>query len=141
MSQKRIAIDFDGVIVEHSKPLGGELNPVPGALAGLHTLQETGWKIFLWTARSGDLLDQAVKYLEDNGIELMCDPNVMKGQHHWTDSPKAHCELYIDDRGVGMPLNHFVSGKRSYVCWAGWGGEEGDLLQMIEDHYELVERK
>jgi len=128
--QKRIAIDFDGVVIEHSKPLGDDLLPVPGAIEAIRELQADGWKIFLWTARSGILLDQAVQYLEDAGIELMCDPNVMKGQHHWSKSPKAHCELYVDDRGVGMPL-HCPSGVRPYVDWIV-------LLPMINKHYDLV---
>ena len=129
--QIRIAMDFDGVIVQHTKPLSCD-KAVPLSLEEIEVLQDEGWKVFLWTARSGKLLDDAVEYLALNGVELMCEPNVMKGQHHWTESPKAHCELYIDDRGVGIPLVQPDDGSRPYVDWSL-------LPAMIEAHFDAVE--
>ena len=106
-----ICIDFDGTIVKHKFPLIGE--DIPYAIDVIKWLQKEGHNIILWTMRAGDFLDQAVKYLEDRGIELY---GINKNPSQtWTTSPKAHAEIYIDDRAIGCPLTN--KNGDIYVDW------------------------
>lgn len=102
-----IGIDFDGTIVDHMYPSIGI--PVPGALETMRELEEAGHRLILWTMRSGETLADAVKYIQDNGIKLWginANPDQIKSQ--WSTSPKAYCQIYIDDAAMGCPLN-FIS--------------------------------
>jgi hypothetical protein len=64
-------------------------------------------------------LTDAVNWFKDNGIPLW-GVNGNPEQRTWTDSPKAYCQLYIDDAGLGTPLvypemnlkDHMLIGKR-----------------------------
>ena len=110
-----IGVDFDGTIVTHEYPDIGE--PVPLALATMHELSEKGHQLILWTMRSDEYLDEAVKYVEKNGITLF-GINKNPEQHTWTNSPKAYCQLYIDDAALGCPLTFYPgTGKRPFVNW------------------------
>ena len=106
-----IAIDFDGTCVTHEYPKIGE---DIGAVPVLKKIIENGHKLVLYTMRSGKLLDDAVKWFKDNGIELY-GVNKNPTQAEWTDSPKAYAHLYIDDAALGCPL--VVSTIRSYADW------------------------
>ena len=66
--------------------------------------------------KAGNYLDDAVKWFNDNGIELY-GINVNPTQRDWTTSPKAYAHLYIDDAAIGVPLN-YVDNGRPYVEWA-----------------------
>lgn len=108
-----IGIDFDGTIVEHTYPYIGAA--VPFALETLKQLQDNGHKLILWTMRSDSYLDEAVDYLTKNGITLY-GINTNPTQKEWTNSPKAECQLYIDDAALGCPLKYHIE-KRPYVDW------------------------
>lgn len=72
--------------------------------------------------RSGDTLENAVKWFADNGIELW-GVNRNPDQYKWTGSPKVYAQLYIDDAALGCPLIKPMNGKRPYVDWSlveGW---------------------
>ena len=53
----RIAVDFDGTIVEHKYPYIGK--EIPFAIETLKRLAEDRHKLVLWTVREGRLLDEA----------------------------------------------------------------------------------
>ena len=95
-----IAIDFDGTIVEHKYPAIGA--PVRGAIETIKDLQARGHRIILWTMRSGKELENAVVYLQENGI-LPWGVN-QNPEQDWSDSPKAYAQIYIDDAALGCPL-------------------------------------
>lgn len=114
-----ICIDFDGTIVDHRFPELGP--PVPGALEWLRKFQEAEAKLILFTMRSdggssGDSLTSAVRYLEENEITLY-GVNRNPTQVHWTSSPKAYGQLYIDDAAFGCPLIHPDGFHRPCVDW------------------------
>lgn len=110
-----IGIDFDGTIVEHEFPAIGR--PVPGAIDAMLAFQEAGAQLVLWTMRSGEHLDEALDYCRGHGVEFW-GINRNPEQHTWTESPKAYCQLYIDDAAFGTPLTRDpYSGKRPYVDW------------------------
>jgi hypothetical protein len=109
-----IAVDFDGTCVTHEYPkVGKDIGAVPV----LKKLTDNGHKIILNTMRSGKELADAIKWFIDNDIPLF-GANENPTQKSWTDSPKVHANVYIDDCGIGCPViyNPAVSG-RPYVDW------------------------
>ena len=109
----KIAVDFDGTIVEHRYPaIGKEL---PFAFDTLKALQKKRHQLILWTYRSGRELDEAVEYCRQNGIEFYAVnksyPEEMFDEY--LASRKIEADLFIDDRNVGG--------------FPGWG----EIYQMI----------
>lgn len=110
-----IAIDFDGTIVDHAYPEIGK--PNPGAIDCIKRLHEMGANIILNTMRSGVHLDDAVEYLEKEGIVLY-GINEHPTQKSWTNSPKVYADLYIDDAAYGCPLTTIEGFNRKCVDWS-----------------------
>jgi len=100
-----IAVDFDGTIVEHAYPKIGR--PIPFAIETLKKIQsELHHQLILWTVREGELLDEAVAYCRENGIEFYAINNDFREEQRdskgW--SRKIKVDLFIDDRNLGgMP--------------------------------------
>ncbi|MCB0482475.1 MAG: hydrolase [Flavobacteriales bacterium] len=96
----RIAVDFDGTIVEHEYPKIGK--PISGAIEALLKFQDAGHDIILWTYRYGDTLRDAVKYCEENGIKLYAanqsEPDEILAEG---ESRLIRADVFIDDRNVG----------------------------------------
>jgi hypothetical protein len=107
-----IAIDFDGTCVKHAYPKIGE---DIGAIPVLKKMVKDGHQLVLNTMRSGDLLDEAVKWFEDNDIKLS-GVNHTPGQSTWTTSPKIYAQVYIDDAALGCPTVMDEQG-RIFVDW------------------------
>ena len=127
-----ICVDFDGTIVDHRFPEIGL--PVPGAVDWMLKWQDAGAKLILFTMRSdggkiGDALSRAVEYLKQNGIELY-GVNKNPTQVHWTSSPKAFGQLYIDDAAFGSPLIQPEGFQRPCVNWEIVG--PGVLERILE---------
>jgi len=115
-----ICVDFDGTIVDHRFPEIGP--PVPGALEWMARFQSAGARLILFTmrsdgSRSGSVLTDAVNYLQSKGIQLY-GINQNPTQVHWTSSPKAYGQLYIDDSAFGCPLIQPEGFQRPCVDWA-----------------------
>ncbi len=120
-----ICVDFDGTVVDHRYPAVGE--PVPGAITWLKRLQRHGARIILYTMRSdskenGEMLSDAVRYMESNGIALY-GVNRNPDQDSWTTSPKAYGDIYIDDSAFGCPLTKPKGFARPCVDWKKIGPE------------------
>ena len=109
-----IAVDFDGTCVEHEYPDIGL--DVEGAVETLRTLNNKGHRLILFTMRSGDKLDKAVKWFKDRKIELWA-VNENPEQKEWTDSPKVLADVYIDDAGLGCPIMFIDGVRRPVVNW------------------------
>lgn len=97
-----IAIDFDGTIVEHRYPsIGKEL---PFAIETLKKLTEEGHRLILWTVREGRLLEEAVAFCRERGLEFYAVnrdyPEEEKGRNNHF-SRKLKADLWIDDRNLG----------------------------------------
>ena len=56
----KIAVDFDGTIVEHDYPAIGKEKLF--AFRTLRELDKLGARLILWTFRAGKELDEAVEY-------------------------------------------------------------------------------
>lgn len=100
-----IAIDFDGVIVEHEFPQIGK--PIVGAIETLKYLKNCGYKLILWTSREntadGNWLDEAVEYCKQNGVEFDAVNDNINGVSYITSNGKrvncrkVYADVYIDD--------------------------------------------
>lgn len=109
-----IAVDFDGTCVEHEYPSVGM--DVEGAVETLRALNNKGHKLILFTMRSGDKLDKAVKWFKDRDIELWA-VNENPEQKQWTESPKVYADIYIDDASLGCPIMFIDGVRRPVVNW------------------------
>ena len=96
-----IAVDFDGTIVEHEYPKIGK--PIPFAIDVLKKLQyEDHHMLILWTVREGTLLDEAVEYCKNNGLEFYAvNKNFPEETLEPGISRKIVADIYIDDRNLG----------------------------------------
>ena len=97
----RIAVDFDGTIVEHRYPQIGEEKLF--AFETLKQLQKFNHQLILWTFRHGKELDEAVEYCRKRGIEFYA-VNKSYPEEEFnpeTASRKIDVDLFIDDRNVG----------------------------------------
>ena len=97
-----IAVDFDGTIVEHRYPsIGKEL---PFAIETLRRLAEEGHRLILWTVREGELLDEAVDFCRNRGLEFYAvnrdyPEEEQERNNHF--SRKLKVDVWIDDRNLG----------------------------------------
>ena len=96
----KIAVDFDGTIVEHKYPdIGTEML---FAFQTLKKLQEIGCQLILWTFRSGKELEEAVNYCKKNGLEFYAvNKNYPEEEFNESISRKINADIYIDDKNVG----------------------------------------
>lgn len=115
-----IAVDFDGTIVEHKYPeIGREL---PFATETLKMLIREHHKLILWSVREGQLLEDAVNWCRERGVEFYAvnkDYPEEKAELNNHFSRKIKADLFIDDRNVGgLPdwgqIYRMVHEKKSY---------------------------
>lgn len=100
----RIAVDFDGTIVENCFPEIGEERPF--AVDVLKKLQkEEHHALILWTVRTGDYLDQALEWCQKRGLvfDSVNAPYFEEGEAltEGVISNKVNAHLFIDDHNLG----------------------------------------
>lgn len=98
----RIAVDFDGTIVENQYPaIGCE---IAFAVPVLKKLIAEGNEVILWTSRSGTFLKDAVDWCSANGLTFYavnsnhrncCNPHQFHGPR------KIRADIYVDDKNLG----------------------------------------
>ena len=97
-----IAVDFDGTIVEHRYPEIGEEKPF--AVQTLRMLIADHHRLILWSVRKGKLLDDAIEWCRERGIEFYAinrdyPEETESGNEHYSRKIKA--DIFIDDRNIG----------------------------------------
>ena len=96
----KIAVDFDGTIVEHEYPEIGKEKLF--AFQTLKELEKRGASIILWTFRAGKELDEAVEFCRMNGLEFYAvNKNYPEEVFDETVSRKINADIYIDDMNIG----------------------------------------
>jgi len=96
----KIAVDFDGTIVEHRFPRIGKV--MPFAFETLKALQKKKHDLILWTYRAGKELDEAVEFCKKNGVEFYAINKSYPEEIYNNDiSRKIYADIYIDDRNIG----------------------------------------
>ncbi len=121
-----ICIDFDGTIVDHAYPSIG--SPVPEAIKWMKRWIELDAQLILFTMRSNDGLRSAIDYLEENDLKFY-GYNHNPTQREWTQSPKVHGHIYVDDAAFGCPLIRHPGFLRMCVDWSVVGPTIGALLE------------
>jgi hypothetical protein len=97
-----IAVDFDGTIVEHEYPKIGR--EIPFAIDVLKRLQQEEFhQLILWTVREGSLLDEAVEFCRQRGLEFYAVNSDYPEDVNFDGraSRKLKVDMFIDDRNVG----------------------------------------
>lgn len=126
---KVIGVDFDGTIVEHKYPAIGK--EMLFAFATLRELQKKGHKLILWTIRTGELLDEAVDYCRQNGVEFYAvNKNYPEEILDEKTSRKLNADIFIDDRNVGG----FIGWSEVWNTLHPEGGEFNHTLKNPEAH-------
>ena len=121
----RIAVDFDGTIVEHDYPGIGKEKLF--AFQTLKELEKLGARLILWTFRAGPELEEAVEFCRNNGIEFYAvNKNYPEEMFDETISRKIDADIYIDDKNVGG--------------FPGWS-EVWQMLNPFEVDQKAAERK
>jgi hydroxymethylpyrimidine pyrophosphatase-like HAD family hydrolase len=96
----KIAVDFDGTIVDHEYPAIGKEKLF--AFQTLKELERLGAYLILWTIRTGSELDEAVEFCRKNGVEFYAvNKNYPEEVFDDSVSRKVNADIYIDDKNVG----------------------------------------
>ncbi len=96
----KIAVDFDGTIVEHEYPAIGKEKLF--AFRTLKELEKMGAQLILWTFRTGKELEEAVEFCRKHGIEFYAvNKNYPEEIFNETVSRKINADIFIDDKNVG----------------------------------------
>jgi hypothetical protein len=100
LSGIKIAVDFDGTIVEHEYPEIGKEKLF--AFLTLKELNKRGARLILWTFRTGKELEEAVEYCRKNGVEFYAiNRNYPEEVLSETVGRKIDADIYIDDKNIG----------------------------------------
>lgn len=99
----RIAVSFDGTIVESRYPEIGKERP--GAIDALRCLSSEGNKIILWTSRGGCYLEEAIEWCRERGLQFYSvntnHPDGMASHRTVAKSPKIIADVFIDCHNLG----------------------------------------
>jgi hypothetical protein len=121
----KIAVDFDGTIVEHEYPQIGKEKLF--AFLTLKELNKKGARLILWTFRTGKELDEAVEFCRQNGVEFYAvNKNYPEEIINETVGRKIDADIYIDDKNIGG--------------FPGWS-EVWQMLNPFELEQKEAERK
>lgn len=94
---KIVAIDFDGTITEHSQhPVTGAIRP--HCKEAIDTIRKHN-TVVIWTARSGQNLQEAIGRLKAAGITYDAINIDVKGGMQ----RKIEADIFIDDRALFTP--------------------------------------
>ena len=131
-NSKVIAVDFDGTIVEHKYPAIGK--EMLFAFATLKELQKKGHKLILWTIRTGELLEEAVDFCRQNGVEFYAvNKNYPEEVLDQNTSRKLTADVFIDDRSLGG----FIGWSEIWQTLHPEGGEFSHQLKNTEAHHNF----
>ena len=121
----KIAVDFDGTIVEHEYPRIGKEKLF--AFLTLKELNKKGARLILWTFRSGKELEEAVEFCRQNGVEFYAvNKNYPEEVMNESVSRKIDADIFIDDKNIGG--------------FPGWS-EVWQILNPFEQDQKEAERK
>lgn len=131
-----IAVDFDGTIVEHKYPAIGR--EIPFAIETLKKLRDDRHKLILWSVREGKLLQEAVDFCRERGLEFYAVnkdyPEEEQSHDHYSRKLKA--DIFIDDRNLGgLPdwgtIYEMISKRLTYE----------DLMDQYDSEEQPKEKK
>lgn len=133
-----IAVDFDGTIVEERYPgIGAER---PFATETLKMLIRDQHRLILWTVREGKLLEEAVNWCKERGVEFFAvNKDYPEEKEEWNEhfSRKIKADLWIDDRNIGgLPdwgqIYQMISQRRDWKSYISEAASRRGLEQRNE---------
>ena len=100
MSNKTLAVDFDGVISHYTRWKGKGVfeSPVKGCSSFLKKLRSCGWKIIIFTTRS-EISDIRI-YLKENKIPYDYINFNPENKKQKLSPNKILADVYLDDRAI-----------------------------------------
>jgi len=121
----KIAVDFDGTIVENAYPQIGKEKMF--AIETLKQLQKRGHQIILWSYRTGKELDEAVNFCKQRGLEFYAVNNNFPEEKPQDNLPrKINADVYIDDRNLG-----------GFIEWGkAWQILTNESMEQLEENYK-----
>lgn len=95
-----IAVDFDGTLCKQAWPEIGEENNK--LILHLRKRKAEGARLILWTCREGDMLEAAVEWCRERGLEFdTVNENLPELiELYKNDCRKINADIYIDDKAV-----------------------------------------
>lgn len=127
----KFAIDFDGVLWD-----GEEIRE--DIAEKIEQLREDGHKVYLWTARQGDLKRECMEIIEEAGIQFDELPE---------DYLKIGADYYIDDRAISidefmererkMDRNRDVYQRRALISPTKFSTREDGEALYIEGYFAV----
>ena len=127
----KFAIDFDGVLWEGEKIREDIAEKI-------EQLREDGHKVYLWTARQGDLKQECMEIIEEAGIQFDELPE---------DYLKIGADYYIDDRAISidefmererkMDRNRDVYQRRALISPTKFNTREDGEAVYIEGYFAV----
>lgn len=97
---KTIAVDFDGTLCSVNWPGIGE--PDLRLIEWLKKQQKGGCKLILWTCRCGKLLDEAVEWCKNYGLEFDAVNDNLEEmiELYGNNCRKVFADMYLDDHNA-----------------------------------------
>ena len=96
----KIAVDFDGTVVENNYPDIGKEKPF--AFYVLLNLMQRGHDLILCTKRTGKQLQDAIDFCRERGVEFYAINKDCPDKHCPEDSyRKIDADVFIDSRNLG----------------------------------------
>lgn len=109
MTKKVYAIDFDGTLCINAFPSIG--SPIQEVIEYTKGIIEEGHKVVLWTCRTGERLQEALDWCDEQGIIFDAvnenlDENI---KLYGSDTRKVSADYYIDDKAINV--EEIIKGK------------------------------
>lgn len=99
-----IAVDFDGTLCVHEFPKIGPARL--DIIDKLKEVQSKGFKLILWTCRSGKPLNEAVAWCKERGLlfDAVNDdiPAIKRSDFGKSKSIKVFANIYLDDKNIDL---------------------------------------
>lgn len=126
----RIAIDFDGTIVDHQYPKIGAEKLF--AFDTILSLKKKGHFIILFTYREGKFLKEAIDFCKEHGVVFDAVNESYVGERSESFYPrKLDVDLFIDDRNIGG----FLGWDKIWQLIHPEGGELNLQVYEPQAHY------
>lgn len=94
-----IAVDFDGTLAQTDYPT--IISPIPSTIDFCKRRKVMGDTLILYTCRHGDVLDEAVKWCKEQGIEFdYINENPPDRIAIYGDCRKVYADWYLDDHNL-----------------------------------------
>ena len=104
-----IAVDFDGTLCENKYPEIGQ--PITYTIYSLKKLREQGNKLILWTCRENEMLENALKWCKEQGLEFDTVNDSLEEEKlkYGTSPRKIGADVYIDDKNADIHQIHMMN--------------------------------